>query len=250
MMIKKLTYSLLLLTLFVGMTSCNKTYHIEGTSSVHTLDGKMLYLKQYSDSGWMAVDSAEVVHGLFTLKGAADEVRMVTLYMDEDPLMPVVLEYGNIHITIGATSLKASGTALNDRLYQFIDHRNQLERSLRDLDRKEARLILEGASIDTVRPQLEKEMQTLTQELDSYIKGFIIDNYENVLGPSVFLMLCSTMPYPLLTPQIEDIMRTAPTSFKAHPLITEFLSKAKENKLLIEEHQRLQENQSSLAEGH
>ncbi len=125
-----------------------------------------------------------------------------------------------------------------------------MERSLRDLYRKEARLILEGASIDTVRPQLEKEMQTLTQELDSYIKGFIIDNYENVLGPSVFLMLCSTMPYPLLTPQIEDIMRTAPTSFKAHPLITEFLSKAKENKLLIEEHQRLQENQSSLAEGH
>ena len=225
-------------------------YHIEGTSSVHTLDGKMLYLKQYSDSGWTMVDSTEVVHGLFTLKGKANSGQMVTLFMDEDPLMPVVLENGNIHITIGTTNLKASGTALNDRLYQFIDHRNQLERNLRDLDRKEARLILEGASIDTIRPQLEKEMQALTQELDNYVKEFITDNYENVLGPSVFLMLCSTMPYPLLTPQIEDIMRTAPTSFKTHPLIKEFLSKAKENKLLIEEHQRLRENQSSLAEGH
>ena len=182
MTIKTQTYSLLLFAVLIGLTSCSNMYHIEGTSSVHTLDGKMLYLKQYSDSGWTMVDSTEVVHGLFTLKGKANSGQMVTLFMDEDPLMPVVLENGNIHITIGTTNLKASGTALNDRLYQFIDHRNQLERNLRDLDRKEARLILEGASIDTIRPQLEKEMQALTQELDNYVKEFITDNYENVLG--------------------------------------------------------------------
>ena len=56
------------------------------------------------------------------------------------------------------------------------------------------------------------------------------------------MMLCSTLPYPIMTPQIEDIMRTAPQEFKQNQLIKDFLSKAKENKQLIEEHQRMREN--------
>ena len=67
-------------------------------------------------------------------------------------------------------------------------------------------------------------------------------NYENVLGPSVFMMMCSTLPYPIMTPQIEDIIRTAPQSFKSTPLVREFLDKAKENMKLIEEHQRMEES--------
>ncbi len=80
--------------------------------------------------------------------------------------------------------------------------------------------------------------------MNGYVKQFIIDNYENVLGPSVFMMMCSTLPYPVMTPQIEDIMRTAPLAFKQNQLIKEFLSKAKENMQLIEEHQRVRQNAS------
>lgn len=79
----------------------------------------------------------------------------------------------------------------------------------------------------------------------NYVKQFIIDNNENVLGPSVFMMMCSTLPYPVMTPQIEDIMRTAPLTFKQNQLIKEFLSKAKENMQLIEEHQRVRQNVST-----
>ena len=80
--------------------------------------------------------------------------------------------------------------------------------------------------------------------MNGYVKQFIIDNYENVLGPSVFMMMCSTLPYPIMTPQIEDIMRTAPLEFKKNELVKAFLSKAKENMQLIEEHQRVRENAS------
>ena len=45
-----------------------------------------------------------------------------------------------------------------------------------------------------------------------------------------------------MTPQIEEINRTAPQSFKSTPLVREFLDKAKENMKLIEEHQRMEEN--------
>ena len=80
--------------------------------------------------------------------------------------------------------------------------------------------------------------------MNGYVKQFIIDNYENVLGPSVFMMMCSTLPYPIMTPQIEDIMRTAPLELKKNELVKAFLSKAKENMQLIEEHQRVRENAS------
>ena len=80
--------------------------------------------------------------------------------------------------------------------------------------------------------------------MNTYVKQFIIDNYENVLGPSVFMMMCSTLPYPIITTEIEDIMRTAPLSFKQNQLVKDFLSKAKENKQLIEEHQRAAQNAS------
>lgn len=81
--------------------------------------------------------------------------------------------------------------------------------------------------------------------MNSYVKQFIIDNYENVLGPSVFMMMCSTLPYPIMTPQIEDVMRTAPLTFKQNKLVKDFLSKAKENMQLIEEHQRVKQNASA-----
>ena len=50
------------------------------------------------------------------------------------------------------------------------------------------------------------------------------------------------MPYPVMTPQIEEIMRRAPLSFKENPLVQDYLSKAKENMQLIEEYKRLQDN--------
>ena len=56
---------LLLLVLFV---SCSRKYKIEGSSSVTSLDGKMLFLKTLQDGQWVAIDSAEVVHGLFKMK--------------------------------------------------------------------------------------------------------------------------------------------------------------------------------------
>jgi hypothetical protein len=106
-------------------------------------------------------------------------------------------------------------------------------------------MVLDGANLEDVHKELAKEGETLVEEMNNYVKQFIIDNNENVLGPSVFMMMCSTLPYPVMTPQIEDIMRTAPLAFKQNQLIKEFLSKAKENMQLIEEHQRVRQNAST-----
>ena len=97
------------LLLLPFLASCTSKYKIEGTSSVNSLDGKMLYLKSLLDGEWVKLDSAEVVHGLFSMKGKIDSVQMVTLYMDEESIMPIVLESGKITVTISNTDLKAVG---------------------------------------------------------------------------------------------------------------------------------------------
>lgn len=222
--------------------SCSRGYRIEGQSSVTSLDGKMLYLKTLQDGDWVAVDSAEVIHGLFKMKGPVDSVRMVTLYMDDEGLMPLVLENGHIRVDIANVQMKAEGTPLNDKLYEFIDKRNALELAIEEVDRKEARMVLDGVALDDIHDQLQQESDSLVGAMNTYLKQFIADNYENVLGPSVFMMMCSTLPYPVMTPNIEAILKDAPASFKDNVLVKDYVSKAKENMKLIEEHKRLQQN--------
>lgn len=236
-----------LLLLLVVFASCSRKYKIEGSSSVTSLDGKMLFLKTLQNGEWVAIDSAEVIHGLFKMDGPADSVVMVTIYMDGEGIMPLVLEKGKIEVSISNSQLLAKGTPLNDKLYEFIDKRNTMEIKIEELERKEARMVLDGANLEDVHAQLTKEGETLIKDMNEYVKQFIIDNYENVLGPSVFMMMCSALPYPVMTPQIEDIMRTAPQVFKESPLVKDFLSKAKENMQLIEERRRIQQNASSTA---
>lgn len=236
-----------LLLLLIVFASCSRKYKIEGSSSVTSLDGKMLFLKTLQNGEWVAIDSAEVIHGLFKMDGPADSVVMVTLYMDGEGIMPLVLEKGKIEVSISNSQLLAKGTPLNDKLYEFIDKRNNMEIKIEELERKEARMVLDGANLEDVHAQLTKEGETLINDMNAYVKQFIIDNFENVLGPSVFMMMCSAMPYPVMTPQIEDIMRTAPQVFKESPLVKDFLSKAKENMQLIEERRRIQQNASSTA---
>ena len=232
------------LLLLPFLASCTHTYKIEGTSSVNSLDGKMLYLKTMRDGEWVKLDSTEVVHGSFSMKGKMDSVQMVTLYMDEESIMPVVLENGKITITISNTDLKAVGTPLNTALYEFIDKKNKLEENIGELEQKETRMVLEGGDLEEIHTQLLTEGDSLMKSMNDYVKSFISDNYENVLGPSVFMMLCSSLPYPIMTPQIDEIIKDAPYSFKSNKLVREFLSKAKENMKLIEERQRLEQNAS------
>ena len=205
----------------------------------------MLYLKSLNDGEWVKLDSAEVVHGLFSMKGKIDSVQMVTLYMDSESIMPIVLENGKITVTISNSELKAVGTPLNAALYEFIGKRNQLEESISELEQEETRMVMDGGNLEEIHSQLMVKGDSLMNEMNQYIKKFISTNYENVLGPSVFMMLCSSLPYPVMTPQIDDIIKDAPYSFKSNKLVREFLSKAKENMKLIEEHQRLEQNTST-----
>ena len=165
--------------------SCANGYLIEGTSSVSRLDGKMLFVMVPSGEEMCRVDSAEVVHGFFQMQGELDTTVMASLYMDDQSIMPLVVEKGNIKIQIDNARITVSGTPLNDRLYDFIAQKNQLDDKAYEVERMESRLIMDGMSLDDVEAEVKREREKLNVELDELVKGFIQANYENVNNTGV-----------------------------------------------------------------
>ena len=226
MNIAKLIYTVIIMLVF---TSCVSEYQIQGSSSVSRLDGKMLFVKVPQGNDMMNVDSAEVVHGMFKMQGEIDTTMIASLYMDDQSIMPLVMEKGSIEIQIDNARITVKGTPLNEKLYDFVGKKGSLDDRAYEVERMESRMIMDGHSMDVVEKEINKEREKLTNEMNELVKTFIQDNYENVLGPGVFLMLCNGFPYPLLTSLMEEIVEKAPDSFKNHSLIKEYVEVAREN---------------------
>jgi hypothetical protein len=196
---------------------------------VSALDGNKLYLRAIKAGEVKNLDSCDVVHGEFHFAGLLDTVRMANLYMDDESIMPLVLEEGDITIKIDNASQSVGGTPLNDSLYHFIDKHNQLSNRMTELSHRQSQMLLDGIDEETINQQLSVEAARIAQEEDSLVTNFIVDNFDNVLGPGVFLMITSQYRYPVLTPQIEDIMSKATKQFKNDPYVREYYQVAQEN---------------------
>ena len=113
--------------LALALTSCGKSYNVIGTSNVSNLDGRMLYLKVLKNNEFKTIDSCDVVHGQFHFQGSFDSVRMANIFMDNESVLPLVIEDGDINIKIDNTQQTVSGTPLNDKLFKFFNKYNQMK---------------------------------------------------------------------------------------------------------------------------
>ena len=224
----KILYSVVVLA---ALASCaeqyTESYNIQGSSSVSVLDGSKLYLKALMDDEMKNIDSCEVVHGGFGFIGRLDTTRLAMLSI-RDGNMPLVIEKGDIRVTIDRTGHKVSGTPLNEMLYAFLDKHIQLDNQRAELGHKEAQMLLDGIDERTSAEKLTMEDQVLLAKIDSLETHFILDNLDNVLGPCAFQMLTSGYNYPVLTPQIEEIMGKATEKFRNDKYVSEYYAKAKE----------------------
>lgn len=217
-------------------TSCSKKYKIEGSSSVSMLDGKMLFIKIPVGDKLMNIDSAEVIHGLFKMQGKVDSTVLASLFMDDDCIMPLVIEPGSINIQIDNAGITIKGTPLNDSFNDFVVQKNSLDDRAYEVEHEESRMIMDGKDLRTVHEEIQKKREDIAREMNQLAKTFIQENYENVLGPGVFLMLGNSMPYPLLTPLMQEIIDGAPDSFKSNYMVQEFVSVARQNMLHAPHH--------------
>ena len=162
-------------------------------------------------------------------EGEIDSAIIASLYMDEQSILPLVVEKGNIHIQIDNGRLTVSGTPLNDILYDFVTKKNSLDNRAYEVERMESRMIMDGIPMDEVESEITREREKLSKEMDDLVKTFIQTNYENVLGPGVFIMLCNGFPYPLMTPLLDEIVDNAPDKFKNHDLVKNYVEAARSN---------------------
>ena len=124
----KKVFFLLLIAAFVAACSSDG-YKIKGSFEAAP-DGTMVYMINPNE-GLAVVDSAVVLGGSFEFTGGYYE-RSVRMLLAEGVGGPVVLETGNILVTIDKTSFVRGGTEGNDILQRFVEageHIGNLERA-------------------------------------------------------------------------------------------------------------------------
>jgi len=219
----------LVTTFTIFLASCADQYRLSGTTNIHALEGETLYLKVFVENNLHNMDSCRVTHGKFQFHGLMDSVVMANLFVGEQSLMPVVIEGGELNIRIDEISQQISGSPLNDTLYNFIRQKTQLDNQIAELSKKEGHMVMDGMDHNEVIAQLNAEYAELSARNDALVTGFIKRNYNNVLGPGIFMIMTSAYSYPILTPQIEEILTSATPYFCSHPYVSSYVKMAKEN---------------------
>lgn len=217
----------------LAMTSCANSYNIQGTSNVSTLDGRMLYLKILKNNDFKNIDSCDVLHGQFHFDGNLDSVRMANIFMDDEAVLPLVLESGDINVKLDDAQQIVSGTPLNDKLFKFFKKYQQLQNQQMELVHKHDQAIMNGSDMEMVTRKLNEEAIHLADQEDKLVTSFVTENFDNVLGPGVFFMVTMRNQYPMLSPWIEDIMSKATEHFKNDPYVKDYYQKAQENEQIM-----------------
>lgn len=220
-------FRLILLCMLVLMVSC-ATYKVDGTTSVPTLDGQKLYLKVAHEDMVVDIDSCEVLHGAFKMKGDVDSIMLGSLYVGGESLMPIVIERGNIQISIENSGLEVKGTPLNERLYEFIRQKDILEGQLSEATHQQMQWILDGMMADEAENRMKQEVEVLVAKMNRLVVEFVTSNFDNVLALQIFSVYCQSFPQPIMTPVIQEIMEEAPDNFKEDSFVKAYLQTASE----------------------
>lgn len=215
------------------LASCSNSFSIQGTSDVQNLDGRMLYLKAAKGDQLKNIDSCDVVHGQFAFKGSLDTVKVGALFIDDESVMPIVLEDGDIVIQFNTAKQTCTGTPLNDSLATFIEKYNRISNQIADLGHQQSRAIMDGEDMDIVNQKLSEKAALLDEECDKIVTSFIEDNFDNILGPYVFQMVTSNMEIPLTNAWIDALMTKATDKFKNDPYVKDFMQAAERNQAIM-----------------
>lgn len=232
----KQLYFFFVTTLLV-MTSCTK-YSISGSSEMQNVDGRMLYLKYLpiAEGTPVSIDSCDVVHGKFKFCGSLDSVRVVVLCLDNNPIVPVVLEDGEVTVNLNDQYMSCKGTVLNDSLTALRVRLQQLEtqamEKVKSINDNFYKAYTNGEVDETTKAQVEMEEQKVNMEYslaqEQICTAFIEKNFDNCLGSYVFQML-TPFERPVMEPWIEALMIKAPETFKSDPYVSYYVETARRN---------------------
>ncbi len=190
----------LIITSAVTILSCNNLkdneFVISGTAN-GIENGKKVFLEVQTETGSTAKDTAVVTDGKFELRGISEELDLGFVRFDNEQInMPVILEEGNITLTIVKDSLHKStlgGTPNNEKFQKFNTESRVISEKVVKFEKengpimKQAQMAQDTATVN----RLIKEYQNFQNEMNDYSKKFIKENsdaYLSVLLLENFLM--------------------------------------------------------------
>ena len=178
------------------------------------------------------IDSCQVVHGRFSFYGDVDTVCIAQIYLGTQNMqVPVVLETGDLFISMDNFGQRVTGGPLNDRLYRYLDQQKRLYNEWEELQTQYIHLARSGKTYDEISRKLAPKFKKNAEKSERLETRFIIDNCDNVLGPGYFQLLCEQYPLPIITEQIAEILQEASPQFRAHPYVRMYVHQALLNPL-------------------
>ena len=216
------------IVIIVCLAACSQ-YSVIGSSDLSDIDGRTLYLKAIGIDSLTSVDSCSVVHGKFKFSGSLDSIRIVTLCIDNIPVLPIVLEDGEVRVTLNDQMLETKGTPLNDSLTAFNKRYETLMSQFEELEHTQNQGYMNGENMDSINIILATKQRQLLIKEDELVTSFISANFDNCLGPYVFQLATSNYRYPVMVPWIEALMTKASQKFKEAPYVKEYMEVAKQN---------------------
>lgn len=194
---KKLLIGLLAVLAFATSCQDKNTYKITGSLSGEGTEGELTVVLYGDPQRKTVLDSVKVSNGAFAIEGKADATPKLGFLMVEKDgeFLPgmaafVVLEGGNISITITDKESKSTGTPLNDKNVAFDEKMTGLERT----------------------------------EQFSHMQDFVKENASNALGAFYF-----GMSYPIFElEEMKEILAQIPEDIKKTEWMAEVVAQIKE----------------------
>lgn len=200
---KKLTYLLASAAVLAACQSQPNSYKITGTlgDGIEVEDSTIAVLLKLEGGQPIFLDTAKVENKQFVFEGKADSAEVVNIYFfkkgNDRPQfggMNVVLENGNINVSLDKEKTKIEGTTYNNTLNAF----NQQVDSLSNIMRQAYEAAQDTALSEEARNAKMAELQKLSEEKNKEYQdlslAFIENNIGNILGYTQFLQMYSSLP--------------------------------------------------------
>ena len=169
---------------FLILSSCSNNSDFKLSASSDISDGEMVYLVQYKENIPVLKDSASVVKGNFTFSDSILVPEMHYIFFKNiKGNIPVILEPGNINITVYKDSLrstKINGTKSNDDFKTYIDESSSLINELNNIQNEINYNIALNDSLLT--DDLEKQFINMRKKLTEYEFDFMKNKNDSYIS--------------------------------------------------------------------
>lgn len=220
------------LILGMAVAGCSTQYNVQGSTSLSALEGQTLSLQSLYDDAPQTIAQSRVTHGAFDFMGTIDSTIVALVPLPEGTSLPVVVEMGDIQISIDNQGYVVAGSPMNDALYAFFRANDEMDQQLYQLGEQLARLeeLSLRAQMHTgrfVESDLVRDARRRTngvyEERERLIRDFIVTNSDNVVGQYVFMAALRDCHFPLSYDCVDDILRHVKPAFRQNPRIAALL---------------------------